>query len=150
MMQRIDRITGLILFCLSLGICIESIRLSLGTFYEPSTGFFPFISGTIIGLFSFILYLKNRKKERGNENFWVVGADKKAIFLTLIALFIYAFLYEVLGFLASSILFFIVMSWAITRQSWITAIFLAIFSSVGAYLIFQTWLKVQLPRGILM
>ena len=150
-MAKSDRVTSLIFLILSLGICIESIRLSPGRLAHPGAGFFPLLAGGIIGVFSIVLFLRSfggSIKEKSEKRFWEEGADSKGVLLTVSALIIYSLVFEILGFLLSSIIFFIILIQGITHKGWIRAIFIGMLSSVGGYLIFQIWLKTQLPRGI--
>jgi putative tricarboxylic transport membrane protein len=148
-MEKINRVTAVIMFFFSLGICIESIRLSLGKFQHPGPGFFPFLFGTIIGVSSVVLFLKNRMKGEKTARFWEAEANRNGLFLVIFGLVAYALLFETLGFLVSSVLFFTFIGRFLTHKKWIITIPLAIFISIVAYLIFQTWLHAQLPRGIL-
>ena len=50
-----DQVGGLIWFVLGIGLCIGSIRLTLGEFHYPGPGFMPFLSGALLGLFGLVL-----------------------------------------------------------------------------------------------
>jgi hypothetical protein len=120
----------------------------LGSLASPGPGFISFLSGLFLGTFSFILYLKALKEGKSDRSFWEENANKKEIFLTISALVIYSLLFEVLGFLASSVLFFLFMGRIITRKSWRLTISLSALASSTAYLMFDVWFKSQLPIGL--
>jgi hypothetical protein len=69
--------------------------------------------------------------------------------LALIALFVYAFALKYLGFLVTTFLFMVFLLKVIDPQRWGTVFITALVTSAAAQLLFKTWLKVQLPRGIL-
>jgi putative tricarboxylic transport membrane protein len=148
-MQRFDRITALIFFFLSLGICAGSIPLSLGTFRHPGPGFLSFLSGIIMGTFSLILFLKNWTKGGESKKFWEVEENKPGIISTICALILYAFLLEVLGFLFSTMIFFLLVGRFVAKQRWIVSASLSLLFSITAFVVFVVCFQSQLPRGIL-
>ena len=148
-MEKFDRISSLIFFILSIVICTESVRLSLGSLRHPGPGFISFLSGWCLGTFSLILYVKNKKRGKGGEMFWEVGANKIGVFLTSGVLIIYVLLFEPVGFLASSMLFFLLMGRLIAGKSWRFAISLAIVTSFSGYLVFEIWFQSNLPKGLI-
>jgi len=148
-MEKFERISALVFFILSLVICLESVRLSLGGLKHPGPGFISFLSGLFLGTFSFILYVKNKKRGKGGEMFWEVGANKIGMFLTTGVLVIYILLFELLGFLASSMLFFLLMGRLVAGKSWRFAISLSILTSFSGYLIFEIWFQSHLPKGLI-
>jgi putative tricarboxylic transport membrane protein len=148
-MPKYDRITALIFFFLSLGICIESVRISIGSFNQPGPGLISFLSGVFLGLFSVILYIGNIKKEKIAKNFWENEESGKAILLTIATLFGYALLFEILGFLVCNIALLIIIARFVGNLGWKKAISLSSFTSVAGYVIFGIWLQSPLPKWIL-
>ena len=147
-MEKFDRISSLFLILLSLGICVESLRLSLGTLRHPGSGFFTFVAGAISGILSLVLYFKNRKRGKDYKKFWEVEANKKYILITLGALIIYGLLLEPLGFLISTILFFFCIMRFVSLQGSKIAIPVSVFISILAFVVFDIWFQSQLPKGI--
>ena len=63
-----QRISGLLLSIMSLWICIESYRLSIGSLRNPGPGFIGFLSGFVMGILSVILTIfPNRFMKDGSE-----------------------------------------------------------------------------------
>jgi len=146
--EKFDRLTGFVFLILSLGICLESVRLSLGILHRPGPGFVSFIAGVAMGVLSLVLMIRNISQE-GTRTLWTPEANKKGVGTIIGLLLGYALLLDLLGFLATAILFFLFTSRFVAHLSWRNSVVLAISSSVAAYLIFQVWLKTQLPTGIL-
>lgn len=147
-MEKFDRLTGFVFLILSLGICLESVRLSLGVLHRPGPGFISFIAGVAMGVLSLVIIIRNISKG-GKRTLWPPEANKKGVGTIIGLLLGYALLLDLLGFLATTILFFLFTSRFVAHLSWRSSAVLAISSSVAAYLIFQVWLKTQLPTGIL-
>jgi putative tricarboxylic transport membrane protein len=66
---------------------------------------------------------------------------------TIAILFVYALLLESVGFLLMTLLLFIFLFRRIEPQKWKFVTGVSVLASVGAYLIFDRILQVQLPRG---
>ncbi len=71
------------------------------------------------------------------------------IILVLLSLFLYAFFMETLGFILITLLLFIFLLGVIERKKWVLTIFVSVVVTGISYLIFEVWLKSQLPRGLL-
>jgi hypothetical protein len=67
----------------------------------------------------------------------------------MISLFFYALLMETIGFIPVTLLLFIFLLGIIEKKRWFYTIFVSIVVTVISYLIFETWLQSQLPRGLL-
>lgn len=148
-MEKFDRITALIFLLLSLGICVGSVPLSLGTLRHPGPGFLSFISGVVMGTFSLILYLKNRKKGKGSKTFWEVEENRIGVISTVGALILYALLFEILGFLISTMVFFLFVGRFVAKQRWAVSASLSVLISMAAFVVFVICFHSQLPRGVL-
>jgi putative effector of murein hydrolase len=67
----------------------------------------------------------------------------------LLSLFLYAILMETLGFILVTLLLFIFLLGIIEKKKWWFTVFVSVVVTVIAYLIFEIWLKSQLPKGLL-
>jgi hypothetical protein len=71
------------------------------------------------------------------------------IILVLLSLFLYAFFMEALGFIPITLLLFIFLLGMIEKRRWVFTIFVSVAVTGISYLLFEIWLKSQLPKGIL-
>jgi putative tricarboxylic transport membrane protein len=155
-----DRVGGLIWLLLGIGLCIGSKRIGLGNFHKPGSGFMPFLSGAMMGLFGAILLFyscetKLSRKERFEAqnvrlraNWINLFRDWKNFFFTLLALFGYALLLNVLGFPLTTFLFFFFLFRLTETEKWLMPLFLAGVMMGFSYLLFSVWLGCQFPRGV--
>lgn len=148
-MKKFDTISGLFLLVLSVAICTGSLRLHVGTFRAPGAGLFPLVTGVVLGVFSILILLEARRKAEEAIPFWVPGANIKAISLSFLVILIYALLLERLGFLASTLVFFLLISRFVSGHRWATALFFAGVASLATYSVFKFLLRSPLPSGIL-
>lgn len=146
-----DKISAFLFFLLSIYVCSESYRYGLGTFFSPKAGLFPFISGLFLGFLSFLGFFdKISLKEAFKETSKTIRQWKfKKMIYTSCALFAYALLLEILGFLVCTLLLVFFIYEIIEPKTIKVGIAIAILSTVISYFIFQIVIKAQLPRGFL-
>jgi hypothetical protein len=151
-MKRHDQMSSLLWLILAIIICIESSRLSFGSFHNPGPGFLPLLVGLLLGIFSIIIFLQATLSGRPQEHIppWVPRERWKKLIWVLVALFAYAICLETLGFLISTFLLLVFLFRAgIETQRWIYVIGGSAIASFSSYAVFELWLKTQLPKGFL-
>lgn len=146
---KADRISGFFWLFFSIFIAIEAKRLGLGSLHKPGPGFLYFWTSIALGIMSIVILIRSwtKKIESGETIFGKQNLSK--IFLVLIAVFLYAFFMETLGFIPITLLLFIYLLGVIEKKNWLFAIIVSIIVTASAYIIFEIWLKSQLPNGIL-
>ena len=151
--MKADRISGTIWLLFSLAVIEESYRLGLGSLRTPDAGFLPFVAAMTLGILSLLLLLstvgeKQRRTGRaGDLSFNRPRLPK--VFYILASLFVYALLLSTLGFILCTAIFIVFLLVAIERQRWPVVIGTAILVPFISYLIFDIWLKMNLPKGFL-
>ncbi len=152
-MKKSDRTISLICFAFSLVVAIESYRLGLGGIFSPKAGFFPFVISTIFGILSltlFILALKSKYKIPGKGKDIIFNRQMLPKVLSVAAsMFIYAILLNTFGFILTTMIFIGFLLIIKEPQKWYVVITGAISVPLIGYLIFDVFLKVQLPKGFL-
>jgi putative tricarboxylic transport membrane protein len=148
-MRKFDILSGTFLLAISFAICIGSLQLHVGTLTGPGSGFFPLMTGLVLGVFSILILMQARKAPMEWSPFWAPKANKTGIYLTILFLFVYAMLLERIGFIGATILFFIMVSRFVSRHRWRTAVFFAFVTSFATYFVFTLLLRAPLPRGII-
>lgn len=148
-MRKYDIVSGIFLLALSTVICIGSSLLHVGTLTAPGAGFFPLVCGLVLAIFSALILMQARKATREPIRFWSAGADRKAILLTSLFVLLYALLLERLGFLGTTILFFLLISRFVFGNRWTSTAFFALVASFATYLAFRILLHAPLPPGVL-
>jgi len=131
-------------------ICIGSLRLSLGTFQNPGPGFFPFLAGLVLGGLAAATYFQARRSAssaKETKRLWTTPGGVKKVVLTTVALLVYAIGMVYLGFLISTFIFFVFLLRTIEPQRWGLVIIESLLASGLSYLVFEVWLRAQLPGG---
>ena len=128
-------------------ICFGSMRLKIGTFHNPGTGFFPFLAGVVFAVLSLTLLIQSLVAGENVEG--ILGKVRwKNIILVLICLVVYAVVLEKLGFMISTIFFIGVVLRVIEKKRWSLVVAVSVSATLVFWVIFQYWLQSQLPKGI--
>ena len=138
------------LFWVAVGLltCYGASRLSLGSVAEPGVGFIFFWSGLILVILSLIVLAdairsaEDAVREMGKMN-WA------KIALVLLALLLYAFFLERLGFVLTTFVLMSFLLGCIEGTNWVRSVGVAAAAALASYAIFELWLKIRLPKGIL-
>jgi putative tricarboxylic transport membrane protein len=144
-----DQVSSTVWFILGLAVCLGSLQYKLGTPASPGTGFMPFLAGAAICFFSGIGLIHSTLRRRQGEGWTPVlqGVFWKNALIILISLLGYALLLVPLGFVIITTLFIAFLLRAIAPQRWSVVIACSILTAAMSYLIFEIWLKAQLPKG---
>lgn len=149
--MRLDLVSGIFWLLFSIVAILESCRLHLGSWQKPGSGFLPFVAASFLGILSLILSLQAlvaRKKTVQGEAWPPSRGWPKAAFVLLVLLG-YALGLEKLGFIVTTFLFLFLLLKSIEPQRWGRTLIFSLLVSFLSYVLFQTWLKAQLPAGFL-
>ncbi|OHE24622.1 MAG: hypothetical protein A2X92_04375 [Syntrophus sp. GWC2_56_31] len=142
-------ITSTIFFCIGLFIVLNSPQFELGSMKRPGSGFMPFFSGLLICGFAGLTFLYAFfNKSNRVEKIWATVQFRRLIF-SVIMLVLYAILLESIGFIMDSFFLILLLCRYSGSQQWGKSILCAALSSIISYLLFEIFLKAQLPKGVL-
>jgi len=150
-MRNTDRSSGLFWLVVGIGIAIGSLKYGFGTLHEPGPGFITFFAGAMLALLSLSLFfssLRDQKDRSGFQSLWA-GLDPGKILYVIFLLVAYTFLLKPVGFLISTF-FLLFLLFRIKGTYRLKSVFLmSLLVTVGSYIVFEIWLKAQLPKGVL-
>ena len=139
-----DLVSGLFWLAVAILAAVQGLSLKLGSLNHPGAGFFPFWGGVVLGLLSIVLVVSSRGRDAAAGSRSRPESSKPLVVVG--ALLGYLLLLETLGFVAVTFLFLLLL-FRLERLTWA---FSAVSAGVGAlasYVLFQLWLKTQLPTG---
>ncbi len=154
MKDKADRVSGLFWLIFSAFVSYASYKLGLGSLHQPGPGFLFFWTGIVTAVLSVIVVLMSLRKpssEGAQEPVFGKGGKGHVtkIVLVLLALLLYALLMEPLGFLIVTLLFFLFLLGVVEKKRWFFAVMASLIVTAVSYLVFETGLQSQLPKGIL-
>jgi putative tricarboxylic transport membrane protein len=146
-----DQVSSGGLFFIGLAISLRSISYELGSPSSPDSGFMPFLTGVGISLLAIVGFIHSTlRKKKGEAWFSILqGRRWDRALVILISLLAWALLLVPLGFFLCTSLFIAFLLRGIVPQRWPVVIVGALLTATASYVIFEIWLKAQLPKGIL-
>ena len=150
-MGKADRISSVFWLCFSILVMIESRRLGMGTLHQPGPGFLFFWVNLALAIMASVVLIRAwvGKKTEGPQLAIFSGQNLPKIGLVMGSLFVYVLLMELVGFILMTLLLFIFLLGIVEKKKWFYTAFVSVLVTVAAYLVFETWLQSQLPRGLL-
>ncbi len=146
-MKKYDRISSLAWFFFAAYICVTSLQLPLGSWQDPGPGFLPLGTGICLGLLSAADFFRSGPVQ-GREGAWYSKERWKSLLLILMGLTGFSAFLDLLGFVLTTFFLLVILFRFIEPQPWKVVIGGSLLASVASYVVFQVWLKTQLPTGI--
>ena len=139
---------GLFWLCIGLTVVFFSSRYTIGTLSDPGPGALPFGLGFVFILLSLILLFQSfRTRNTLEDKPLPFGPRRLRVFLVILFLGLVTFLLEGLGYLLSIFLMIFLSMLIMEPRKWLSALLLGVIASYSSYMLFDVWLKVQLPKG---
>ena len=151
--MRINR-QAVSLFWLIIGVyvAITAYRLGLGHFHKPGPGFIFFWTALFLIILSAIdlaAALRGKSQKDAEEKPIWSGIQWPKVLMVLGGLSIYVYIFNILGFLLSTFLLMIFLFKGVEPTKWWVSILGSLIAMVITSSVFQLWLKVPFPTGIL-
>ena len=146
--RTLDIISSLFWFVLGLSVCYGGTLLGLGKATDPGSGFIFFWSGLLMAFLS-LTVLADALRGVGEEGEGFSGTNWPKLFLILAALILYGLFLEKLGFVLTTFFLFSFLLWISEETKWPIVLTVAGAAALGSYALFELWLQVRLPKGIL-
>ncbi len=151
-MKRTDLVAGILVSLFGVYVVWQSTSLPYSAeFGRPGAGFFPFWLGMAAVLLGGVVAVGAARRPASSD---IQGPnwnlrDLGKPFLILLAMLIAIVGLRTLGFLVTIGLFLAFLTVIVERVKPVPGLVTAVLGSLGFYLLFEVWLKVQLPIGIL-
>lgn len=149
-MEKYDRISAVFWLLFGIFILVGAWNYPFGSLQEPGGGLYPTFLGILLIVMAILLLGKSRRPAGEEGPPWDrEGGGLRRCLLTLCGLLVMPFLFKLVGFFPTIFLFVIFMMKIILPLPWVTALATSLISTVGGYFLFESWLKIQFPRGFL-
>jgi hypothetical protein len=133
---------------LALAVAAEAGRLGFGSFSRPGPGFLPFLAGAALATLALLALVQTAlAKPAADPKSGFRGADLIRIGTVAGVLFLYVFLWEVIGFLTATFLLLLFLFRCIEPLRWRTVFTAAGLTLAFTYLLFAVLLGARLPTG---
>jgi hypothetical protein len=154
-MHLLKAFEGSIWIALGILISLLAYNTGVGSFREPGVGFIGLASGLFLIVIGSVMSMTRRgnAQQEGKEESksavqtTIVRPSFKFIY-TLALLALYALLLNPLGYVIATFLVMFGLFFDPVTRRWLPALFASLASVAITYIVFEIWLKSQLPRGI--
>ena len=149
-MKWLNRASHLSLMGFSVLIFFFCVRLGIGKPQSPGPGFMPLLAAVLLFCLSFatiIVESRGAADDEGRKSSLGLKELTKPVCL-VISLIGYAFLLNVLGYPVATFLLLFTLFSVTEPQQWRKNLLIAALVAVLSFLVFDKWLRVQLPDGI--
>jgi hypothetical protein len=140
----VDRLAGAVFAAFSLLVLWEARRIPLGFLAEPGPGFLPMLLALTLLVFSIVMIVVGRAGDRVAGIRWTEWRHAAAILGTCAFL---ALALERLGYRLAIFVALLVLVSVVEKKGWIAGAIFATAFSLGTHYLFNTLLRVPLPRG---
>lgn len=135
---------------LALGIFVvwAGLKLKIGSINDPGSGFVLFYTGLLMCVFAFTIIIAAVTEGGPSVASLWAGTRWTKPLVVVVCLSAFAFLFEPLGFLLSSIPLLLLLLRVIDPVRWTLAVPLAVLVPLGVWFVLKRALLIQLPSGI--
>jgi putative tricarboxylic transport membrane protein len=149
-MRTHDQRSSIFWLLLSIVVCVESVRLGIGTLVSPGMGFLAFGASSLLAILSALLFLRASRQKRDVAQVCLFkGKSWGTVLWVFLTLVLYSVLLPKLGYLLSTFsllgFFFLLLD----RKRPFLAIVSSMLVTLVTYLFFFKLLYCQFPNGIL-
>jgi hypothetical protein len=134
---------------LALAVAAEAGRLGFGSFGRPGPGFLPFLAAICLAVLAGAGLAQTlvRGPAAGGVGVGFRYADLLRIGLVATVLFVYVYLWDGIGFLASTFLLLVFLFRCIEPLRWRTVLVASSLTLAFTYILFSVLLGARLPAG---
>ena len=146
-MRTADIVCGLILAVVAVVVVFQGLQLGIGWSTDgPQPGFFVFYLGGALFASAALIVAAALRRHRGGATF-AEPEQVRSVATVLVPAVAMVVLTHVIGLYVSGALYLAAYMRWIGRHRWITTVLVAIAIPVAAFLVFEVWFLVPLPKG---
>lgn len=137
-----------IIFALGALVAYDSYRLGSGWASDgPQSGYFPFYIGLFICICSTAVLAQGLLRRNTDQQVFVTPSQLKQVLVILLPSTVYVLGVQLIGIYVSSALFITLFMRLAGKYSWIRSSAVGVGVSVSAFVMFEIWFKIPLPKG---
>lgn len=141
---------GVAVFILALGVLVlyDSVRLGAewGT-DGPQPGYFPFYIGLLIVICSGVIIVQSLLALRADRKIFVTVHQLRQVMVILIPSVLYVLGIQLIGIYVSSAVYIGLFMKVMGRYGWLRSVLVGCGVSAAAFVLFELWFKIPLPKG---
>lgn len=137
-----------IIFALGALVAYDSYRLGSSWASDgPQSGYFPFYIGLFTCICGAVVFAQGLLRLKTDQQVFVTLSQLKQVLVILLPSTVYVLGVQLIGIYVSSALFIALFMRLAGKYSWIRSIAVGVGVSVSAFVMFEIWFKIPLPKG---
>jgi len=137
-----------IIFALGALVAYDSYQLGSGWSSDgPQSGYFPFYIGLFTCICSAVVFAQGLLRLDTDQQVFVTPSQLKKVLVILLPSTVYVLGVQLIGIYISSALFIALFMRLAGNYSWTRSIAVGAGVSVSAFVMFEIWFKIPLPKG---
>ncbi|MGH8621761.1 MAG: tripartite tricarboxylate transporter TctB family protein [Burkholderiales bacterium] len=143
-----DLVVAVVVFTLGAIVGYDSYRLGASWGSDgPQAGYFPFYIGLLICICSAVVFVQSFVRLGTDRKVFVTAGQFRQVLVILLPSAAYVFGVWLIGIYVSSLLFITLFMRIAGRYSWLRSTVVGLAVSVSAFVLFEIWFKIPLPKG---
>lgn len=144
----VDLVVAVIIFALGAIVVYDSHRLGSSWASDgPQAGYFPFYIGSLICISSVVVAVQALFRIAHDKQVFVEPAQLKQVMVILLPSLAYVLGVQYIGIYVSSAVFIGLFMRIIGHYGWLRSAAVGAGVSVAAFLLFEVWFTIPLPKG---
>jgi len=144
----IDLVVAMLVFMLGAVVGYESYRLGSSWGSEgPQAGYFPFYIGLLICVCGAVVFAQSLVKLKTDRRIFVTAGRFKQVLVILLPSTAYVLGVQLIGIYVPSAFFIGLFMKFVGKYSWLRSTVVGLGVSVSAFVLFEIWFKIPLPKG---
>ena len=144
----LDLAVAVIIFGLGALVAWDSYRLGSGWSTDgPQTGYFPFYIGLITCICGAAVFVQGLRKLGTDKSVFVTLEQFKQVLVILVPSTVYVLGVQLIGIYVSSAVFIALFMGIAGKYSWLRSTVVGLGVSASAFVMFEIWFKIPLPKG---
>lgn len=144
----VDLVTAAVIFALGALVAWDSHNLGASWASDgPQSGYFPFYIGLLICFCSAAVFVQAWMKRRTDRAVFVTSEQFRQVLVILLPSTAYVLGVQFIGIYVSSALFIFLFMKVAGHYSWLRSVLVGAGVSVTAFVLFEIWFKIPLPKG---
>jgi hypothetical protein len=137
-----------IIFALGALVAYDSYRLGSSWASDgPQSGYFPFYIGLFTCICGAVVFAQGLLRLKTDQQVFVTLSQLKQVLVILLPSTVYVLGVQLIGIYVSSALFIALFMRLAGKYSWIRSVSVGAGVSVSAFVMFEIWFKIPLPKG---
>jgi hypothetical protein len=143
-----DVIVAALIFALGALVVYESNRLGSGWDENgPQAGYFPYYTGLLVCISGAVVFVQGLLRLQSDKKIFVSAPQFKQVLVILLPSAVYVLGIQLIGIYVPSAVFIGLFMKIVGKYSWLRSAVVGLSVSVIAFLLFEVWFKIPLPKG---